>query len=70
MRTCFKENVLGPEYPVISRIQNWYQKEIWIKLERNNKLPGHKQQIMDATLQIKSLPNHSGIVAYLDVDPM
>ena len=70
MHKLFKENILGPEYPLINRIQNWYQKEIWIKLERNNKLSGHKQQIMDATIQVKSLPNCSGLIIYADVDPM
>jgi primosomal protein N' (replication factor Y) len=70
LRKLFKENILGPEYPLISRIQNWYQKEIWIKLERNSKLSNHKQQIMETTLQIKSLPNYSGVIIYPDVDPM
>ncbi len=69
MRKLFKENILGPEYPLISRIQNWYQKEVWIKLERNSRLASHKRQIMEATMQIKSLPNCSGLIIYADVDP-
>ncbi len=70
LRKLFGGNVLGPEYPVISRIQNWYQKEIWIKLERNSKLAQNKTQIMKAILQIKSLPHSGGLVIYPDVDPM
>ena len=70
LRKLFGGNVLGPEYPVISRIQNWYQKEIWIKLERNSKLAQNKTQIMEAILQIKSRPHSGGLVIYPDVDPM
>lgn len=69
LRKLFKGNVLGPEYPVISRIQNWYQKEVWVKLERNNKLAPHKQQIMEAIMHVKSLPNNTGLIIYPDVDP-
>jgi len=69
LRQLFKGNVLGPEYPVISRIQNWYQKEVWVKLERNNKLAYHKQQIMEAIRHLKSLPGYSGLIIYADVDP-
>jgi primosomal protein N' (replication factor Y) len=69
LRQLFKGNVLGPEYPVISRIQNWYQKEVWVKLERNNKLAYHKQQIMEAIRHLKSLPSYSGLIIYADVDP-
>ncbi|MEL7585464.1 MAG: primosomal protein N' [Prolixibacteraceae bacterium] len=70
LQKIFKGNLLGPEYPVIGRIQNWYQKEIWIKLERNNKLAVNKQKIREAMAELKSLPNGSGMITYLDVDPM
>jgi primosomal protein N' (replication factor Y) len=70
LRKQFKGNILGPEYPLVGRIQNWYQKEIWIKLERNNKLSDNKQKIMNAIVQTKSLPSYSGLIIYADVDPM
>lgn len=70
LKELFRDNLLGPEYPLINRIQNWYQKEIWVKLERNNKLGENKERIMAAVAQIKSLPNCSGMLTYLDVDPM
>ncbi len=42
LRTVFNRNVLGPEYPVVGRIQNWFQKEILIKLPRDGKLQESK----------------------------
>ncbi|MGD9930549.1 MAG: primosomal protein N' [Mangrovibacterium sp.] len=70
LRKNFGFNLLGPEYPVISRIQNWFQKEIWVKLERDSKLGQSKKQIMGAVSQIKSMPNHGNLIIYADVDPM
>ena len=68
-KKIFKDRVLGPEYPIISRIQNWYQKEIWIKLERDARLSKGKRQISEEIVRIKSLPNNSGLIVYPDIDP-
>ncbi|WP_107822255.1 primosomal protein N' [Mangrovibacterium marinum] len=70
LRKLFGFKVLGPEYPLVSRIQNWYQKEIWIKLERDQKLGHSKQQIMDEIKAVRALPNNSSLLVYADIDPM
>lgn len=70
LRKLFVNQVLGPEYPVISRVQTWYQKEIWLKLDKNKQLSPAKKQLMDIIGQIKGLPNNGGLIIYADVDPM
>ena len=70
LRSQFRNQVLGPEYPVVGRIQNWYQKEIWLKLNKNKALAQSKQTLVEAMEQVKSLPNNAGLVIYADVDPM
>lgn len=70
LRKRFKNQVLGPEYPVISRVQTWYQKEIWLKLDKNKQLNSAKKQLLDDIDQVKSLPNNAGLIIYADVDPM
>ena len=70
LRKQFGVNVLGPEYPVVGRIQNWYQKEIWLKLDKNKQLNQSKKQLLEHIDQIKSLPNNAGLIIYADVDPM
>jgi len=69
-RKLFGFNILGPEYPLVGRIQNWYQKEIWIKLERNQKLGPSKKKIQDEIKSLKAQPSNSSLVVYADVDPM
>ena len=70
LRKLFNFNVLGPEYPVVGRIQMWYQKEILIKLSRDGKIAQAKERIHEIMDKVKSQPNNSGAIIYADVDPM
>lgn len=70
LKTHFGRNVLGPEYPVVSRIQLWFQKEMLIKLPRDGKIQEEKSKIMEIINHAKSQPNNSGLIVYADVDPM
>ena len=69
-RKQFNYPVLGPEYPVVGRIQLWYQKEILIKLSRDERMLAAKANISEIIEKVKSQPNNSGAVVYADVDPM
>jgi len=69
-RNIFNKNVLGPEYPVVARIQMWFQKEILIKLPRDGKIQEAKTKIMEIISHTKSQPNNSQLIIYADVDPM
>ena len=70
LRALFNRNVLGPEYPVVGRIQNWFQKEILIKLPRDGKIQESKAKIMEIMNHAKSQPNNASLIVYADVDPM
>lgn len=70
LRKHFGINILGPEYPLVGRIQNWYQKEIWVKLERDAKLALSKKKIADEMKALKALPNNGALQVFADVDPM
>lgn len=61
--------VLGPEFPLIARIQLWYQKEIWIKLKRNQNLDEIKAGILRTIDNIRHLPANSSCAIHVDVDP-
>ena len=70
LRKNVQVRVLGPEYPLIGRIQLWYTKEIWMKFSRDRKGPELKENIREAMVRVKSLPGNSGLVIQVDVDPM
>ncbi len=69
-RGLFNQNVLGPEYPVVGKIQTWFQKEILIKISRDGKIQEAKTKIMELISKTKAQPNNSSLIVYVDVDPM
>jgi primosomal protein N' (replication factor Y) len=61
--------VLGPEFPLISRIQLWYQKEIWIKFDRKINSDQLKSLVLQAIQTTKQSPRNSNCMINVDVDP-
>lgn len=62
--------VLGPEFPLVSRIQLWHHKEIWLKFDRQQPLDDIKARIVHAIKAVKQLPSNSSCMMNIDVDPM
>lgn len=69
LRKHFAKNVLGPEYPPISRIRNQYIKQMMIKLERNPSLAKAKQKITEIVELFKADQAFKSVRIILDVDP-
>ncbi len=61
--------VLGPEFPLVSRIQLWHHKEIWLKIDRKTNLDQVKEFIMNCISEIRQLPSNSSCAINVDVDP-
>jgi primosomal protein N' (replication factor Y) len=61
--------VLGPEYPLISRIKNWYNKEIWLKFDRRQNAAQIKLYLIDAIGLTRQMPLNSNCTFNIDVDP-
>ncbi len=61
--------VMGPEFPLISRIQLWHQKEIWIKIHKSLNLDFIKNEITNSTKNVKSQSMNSNCMINIDVDP-
>lgn len=61
--------VLGPEFPLVSRIQLWHHKEIWLKINRKQNLDLIKEFINQSIKTVKHLPSNSSCMINVDVDP-
>lgn len=61
--------VLGPEFPLVSRIQLWYHKEIWIKINPAYSLPKVKRYILENIENVRRRPENSSCIINIDVDP-
>jgi len=70
LRQIFGNRVLGPEYPLVSRIQNKYIKNIMLKIERDKSAPQAKKYLTDSVNIIKSNEKYKSVVISVNVDPM
>jgi len=70
LRITFDQRVLGPEYPIINRIQNWYMKDILLKLEKKISINKSKEIILNATAELKSQKNFSNVQVIYNADPI
>jgi primosomal protein N' (replication factor Y) len=70
LRTVFKERVLGPEFPIIKRIQNKFLKEIKLKIERDAPDKKVKARILHDIDTFYQNVDFKGIQISIDVDPL
>jgi primosomal protein N' (replication factor Y) len=70
LRNHFSERVIGPEFPLVSRIRNYYIKNIMLKFERDlvsiNKA---KAIIREVITQFQTTKLSKGSIIQPDVDP-
>lgn len=64
-----KDNVLGPEFPVISRVKAQYMKNIMVKLDRRNHFMQHRQILKEVTHTFNLNSKFKGIRLKVNVDP-
>ncbi len=70
LRKYFKDRVLGPQAPIISRIQNYHIKEILVKIEPEMSLQKAKRTIISIADLLKQKNNFSNVIISFNVDPV
>ncbi len=70
LRSVLGNRVVGPEYPLINRIQNKYIKTLLLKLEKTKSISWAKQQTIEKIAGITSQPEFKSLIIIPDVDPM
>ncbi|SDG54489.1 replication restart helicase PriA [Psychroflexus sediminis] len=68
-RQIFTTNVLGPEFPGISRIRNEYHKNILIKIPQEQSLTKTKSHVKKGVDKFKSIAQFRSIKVITNVDP-
>ena len=69
LRMLFGNRVLGPEYPLVSRIMNYYLKQIMIKIERSASQTEMKKKLMQAMEEFGRIKELGPLRLVIDVDP-
>ena len=70
LRPIFRQNLLGPEYPVVSRIKNQYIKQVLIKIDRSSNTLKVKDIIKEQIDVFKHIPDFKSVTLSVDVDPI
>lgn len=69
LKDVFKERVLGPEYPIVKRINNLYLKTVVLKIEREISHKIVKEQIQQKVDEFYAIAANKSIRLVIDVDP-
>lgn len=69
LRLAFKNNLLGPEYPVISRVKNLYIKQMMIKINKELNSTKAKAFIKNTIENFKHINEFKSVKIQIDVDP-
>ena len=70
LRSTFAQRVLGPEVPLINRVQNRYIINFMLKIEREKSTEKAKLLIKDIFAQLTRTPEFRQVDVVADVDPM
>jgi primosomal protein N' (replication factor Y) len=70
LRQVFSTRVIGPEYPLVRRIQNLYIKNIRIKIERFYSQKQTKEKIKEILNSFYANPMNKSVRVIIDVDAM
>ena len=70
LEKIFGRRVLGPETPIISRVQNYYLENILLKIEKQASPQNVKTLLGEAINNIRKLAVYKSLQVVADVDPM
>jgi len=68
-RQVFRENLLGPEYPIVSRVKNQYIKQMLIKINKDLNSTKVKEFINKTIEDFKHNNDFKSVKIQIDVDP-
>lgn len=68
LREVFAGNVMGPAAPLVSRIQNYFLQDFWIKMNRDHTLMAKKQHLSEVIRQFKQIPMFKKVRVVVNVD--
>ena len=70
LKQLFGKRVLGPEFPIVSRIRNQYHKNILLKIEREVSVSQAKARLAEQLVVFRNDPAFKSVKVRIDVDPM
>lgn len=70
LRKSFSNRVLGPEYPIVSRVRNYYHKHLLLKIEQESSINKAKEILNIIIQKIQENMKFKSVRFIIDVDPV
>ena len=70
LRKIFGNRILGPDKPIIERIQTYYIQKIVLKIEINTSMGKIKELLNIQRIEMLQEPSFKSVYVYYDVDPV
>lgn len=70
LRPIFQQDLLGPEYPIVSRVKNLYIKQMMVKFKREYNAQQVKEIITQQIRLFQQNSDYKSVQIQIDVDPM
>ena len=70
LKAVFGPRVLGPEFPGIARVRNYYLKNILLKIEKEASITKAKEILSQKLNEFSADKSNKSIRLGIDVDPM
>ena len=68
LRQSFANRVLGPEYPLVSRVQTYYLKDIWLKFDKDAQLAVQKDVLRRILADFRTHTEFRNVHVVVNVD--
>jgi len=69
LRKVFGKRILGPEFPIVSRIMNYYIKHIMFKIGREFSSSSMKTMMLEVIEKFRAIHDFRPVKVIMDVDP-
>lgn len=68
LRTAFTGLVLGPEAPLVSRVQNYFLQDFWVKLPKDSTLNAQKKKLQQILSEFQQQKAFKSVRVVVNVD--
>lgn len=69
LRQHFGNSILGPEYPLVSRVKNLFIKQIMVKMKRGQQFSQMRVTLQNSLYAFEGLQEYKSVRISIDVDP-
>ena len=69
LRSIFGNRILGPDYPLVARIQTLFIKKIIVKIEHNASMEKARRLLLQVQKEMVEDERFKSLIVYYDVDP-